>query len=543
MSRAANAPAPPSSSIGTAFYLLLLTLAVYLLWRLYSRPRPRPELRSVGILVLGDIGRSPRMMYHAESFAKNNFLTYLVGYGGSKPIPSLLASPHVSIIYLTEPPPGLRRVPFIVGGPLKVLRQILEIVYALAVRIPHPPEFILVQNPPSIPTLAIVWLVSKMRGCKVIIDWHNLGYSILALRLGESHPFVKIAKWFESYFGRSAYAHLFVTNAMRNHLVQEWNLQGQKVVLHDRPPSWFHRAEPPEIHDLFQRLLPALSDPASALTPFLPPSEPPYSTPFTRIPSVSSLSPSDTAKLGSFSETVAMPALRADRTALIVSSTSWTPDEDFGMLLDALKEYEMRARASEERPEAERLPKVLAIVTGKGPLKQKYMQEVQKLQIGHSGGASGEEGSWRFVRCVSLWLEADDYPLLLGSADIGVSLHSSSSALDLPMKVVDMFGCGLPVCALGFACLDELVKDGINGLVFHNAEQLAAQLESLLRGFPSPPGLATLRASFERKESVGSPPKSFTAGGPEWEWGTWAENWDRVMRPLLLHDVASEAQL
>ncbi len=64
---------------------------------------------------------------------------------GSKPIPSLLASPDVSIIYLTEPPTSLRRLPFIVGGPLKVLRQIVEIVHTLAIRIPHPPEFILVQ--------------------------------------------------------------------------------------------------------------------------------------------------------------------------------------------------------------------------------------------------------------------------------------------------------------------------------------------------------------------------------------------------------------
>ena len=39
--------------------------------------------RSVAILVLGDVGRSPRMMYHAESFAKLQFETFLVGYKGA----------------------------------------------------------------------------------------------------------------------------------------------------------------------------------------------------------------------------------------------------------------------------------------------------------------------------------------------------------------------------------------------------------------------------------------------------------------------------
>ena len=43
-----------------------------------------------------------------------------------------------------------------------------------------------------------------------------------------------------------------------------------------------------------------------------------------------------------------------------------------------------------------------------------------------------------------------------------------------------MFGSGLPVCAIDFPTLSELVKNNENGLIFDTSEQLSAQLLLLL---------------------------------------------------------------
>ncbi|KAF8349862.1 mannosyltransferase [Amanita rubescens] len=510
--------------------LLALLLFGWLIWRLARPPRIKP--RSAAILVLGDIGRSPRIMYHAQSLAENNFETHLIGYGGSRPIPLLEGHQRVHFHYLSEPPAFLKHMPFVLAAPIKVIHQIFGILVALLVRVSDAPEYILVQ------------------GVDLSFDWHNLGYSILALRLGPNNPLVKIAKRLEATFGRSAYAHLFVTQAMRNHLVHEWDLRGHIRVLYDRPPRHFHRASDQETHELFKELHPALCAQTSLLD-FLPQHSSPHSTPFTyttpqvtpslvseasasvpltrpvfthrveiATPSVTPTSPIATSQLP-----IPLPALRPDRPALLVSSTSWTPDEDFDILLNALCMYELRAdqrfKLESKDGEAEQgvLPKMLVIITGKGPLKGHYMEKVAKLQK-----------DWKWVRCISLWLEPDDYPVLLGSADVGICLHASSSAMDLPMKIVDMFGCGLPVCALGFSCIGELVKDGFNGLIFKNASQLAEQLEELLLSFPNSTRLHNLRSSLI------SPSRAKTRAQRDehqWEWSSWEENWNRVVRPLI----------
>ena len=80
-----------ASTADSDFNVLHLVVAIIFIWISYRlfvffrffRPKSEHSLRSVAVLVLGDIGRSPRMMYHAESFAEHGFMTYLIGYGGN----------------------------------------------------------------------------------------------------------------------------------------------------------------------------------------------------------------------------------------------------------------------------------------------------------------------------------------------------------------------------------------------------------------------------------------------------------------------------
>jgi beta-1,4-mannosyltransferase len=47
-----------------------------------SKPLKWKQGRTVQVVVLGDIGRSPRMQYHALSIAKHGGRVFLIGYQG-----------------------------------------------------------------------------------------------------------------------------------------------------------------------------------------------------------------------------------------------------------------------------------------------------------------------------------------------------------------------------------------------------------------------------------------------------------------------------
>ena len=69
---------------------------------------------------------------------------------------------------------------------------------------------------------------AQLRGCRVAIDWHTLGYTVLATnpRLGENHWLVRVARAYERWLAPMADAHFCVTRAMREFLRTEWGIGG-----------------------------------------------------------------------------------------------------------------------------------------------------------------------------------------------------------------------------------------------------------------------------------------------------------------------------
>ncbi|KAK6914469.1 Glycosyltransferase subfamily 4-like, N-terminal domain [Dillenia turbinata] len=471
------------------------------------------------VVVLGDLGRSPRMQYHALSLARQASLEVdIVAYGGSDPHSAVSGHSSIHIHKMTSWPTIPRSLPKILYPFLLLLKPLFQFVmllWLLCAKIPRPDVFI-VQNPPSIPTLVAVKWASWLRHSAFIVDWHNFGYTLLSLSLGRTSLFVAVYKWssggcshvyffrVEKHYGKMANGALCVTRAMQHELAQNWGIKA--TVLYDQPPEFFRPASLEEKHKLFCRLSEHITQGhgfQDCIT---------YGV--TGEGGDNSYESVFTAQVGNeFS-------LKASRPALIVSSTSWTPDEDFGLLLEAALMYDRRVAAllNEDDASGEEVvwkefydgkqslyPRLLFIITGKGPEKEKYEEKIRRLNL-------------KRVAFRTMWLSAEDYPLLLGSADLGVCLHTSSSGLDLPMKVVDMFGCGLPVCAVSYSCIEELVKVNKNGLLFSSSSELADELIMLFKGFPDQcDALKELRnGAMETMAST-----------------RWATEWEEHAKPLI----------
>lgn len=401
------------------------------------------------------------MQYHAHALAASGADVDLIGYKGA-PLPRFLTEhPRVAVHRLDEARWRYQasRRSKVVYGVLAVadaLRASARLLGAL-MRIARP-DLLLVQTPPSLPTLQVAWVVSRLRGARLVIDWHNLGYSILALRLGRRHLAVRMARWFEQHTGRQADAHLCVSRGFARFLAERFKIRDVRV-LYDRPASAFVPVERTEREQIRQALFSRLEVRGGGAVGF------------------------------------------------IVCPTSWTADEDFDVVIEAVEHLEDRIRGWEAGDPSRRFTDLVILVTGDGNRRAEFERRFAGLPA-------------RRVRLRTRWLDPEDYPRIVGSADLGLCLHRSSSGMDIPMKVADLFGAGVPVIALDYgACLAERVRHSVNGLLFTNARQLAELLFDLFETFPaSTTSLDRLRTGARR------------SAHPTWEDG-WKTDAKSVLMP------------
>jgi beta-1,4-mannosyltransferase len=377
---------------------------------------PRATHMRTTVVVLGDLGRSPRMQYHAARLAARGEDVDLVGLAGTRVGQALTDHPRVTVHTLRDPArarEGHSRRRFVWASALRAVGQAWRLLGALR-RMPRP-DAILVQTPPAVPTLQVAWLVARLRRARLVVDWHNLAHTVLAVKVGPDHRAVRSLARMERRWGRRADAHVAVSRALADWLSREWGITA--TVLYDRPSAPFVRVSDDRWDEVRRKLH---------------------------------------AELG----------LGVDALPLVVSPTSWSLDEDFDLLLEAVERAERRL-ADRGLPPA---PAVAIVVTGKGPLRAAFEQRLARRALER-------------VVVRTTWLESADYPALVGRADLGLCLHQSSSGLDLPMKVSDFMGAGVPVAAFDYApVLGEVLREGQEGLLFRDPGTLARILVGLATG-------------------------------------------------------------
>ncbi len=420
------------------------------------------------VIVIGDLGRSPRMQYHAVSLAAAGSEVDLIGLEGAPTVPAVSANGRIRCHRLPDrafagrAAGGVRR--FVWGSALRAVGQAARLFWTL-MRIPKP-DVILVQNPPAVPSLSMGWLAARLRGARFVIDWHNLSHTIAAVKVGEGHRAVKSLARGERRWAKRADGHLAVSQAMGDWLAREYRVK--PVVVYDRPAA-----------------------------SFAPPSAAVAATLWSKL--------SNDYQLGT------------TRPPIVVCPTSWTPDEDFDLLLEALERTERtltRARSAEapgasaDLPPGAKvdLPALAVFLTGLGPLRATFEQRAARR-------------NFKAIAVKTAWLDPADYPTFIGMADLGLCLHQSSSGLDLPMKLADLRGAGVPVATYDYSqVLAEVMETGREGVTFRDPGDLANLLVSVATRSIVPDGpLAKSRAWLQQH-----PPQR------------WDAQWESTARPVLI---------
>lgn len=398
----------------SSLIFIFVTLVALLLIRYYHLQRVKANHIAPAILVISQspANHSPRVAAHVHALL-HFFPEYAVVLLAEPPNP--ISEERLAFFPLPQYPPLAQRNVFTLFKKAASLfiaqASCLSTISCLPLGVRH----IILATPPALPLLPLLILSRPFifPRSQITVDVHNLAFTLSAQHKPNPY-FLFLAKELELRFLRRAHTLWTVSKALSDFL---FHIGNGATVLRDLPSDSFTklRRQPLSEHEK-KELITRVQDQAT--------------------------------EFGA--------SLLDEDVPMLVSSTSWTPDEDLSMLRTAIQKLDEEGL------------RLRVVITGKGPLRSSFERGLEHINLQN-------------VQLWLAWLPFTDYAALLSTATLGVSLHASSSALDLPMKAVDMLGAGLPVLGLRYACIDELVKDGTNGLLFDNSEELSCCIRRVLK--------------------------------------------------------------
>ena len=266
--------------------------------------------------------------------------------------------------------------------------------------------------------------------------------------------------WSERRWAKRADAHITVSKALADWLLREYRVRA--TVVYDRPAASFVRPSAEEAAALWEIA-------------------------------------AKEAQLG------------LNRPPMIVCPTSWSPDEDFDLVLEALEraERQLSSVPDSNEPSGAFAPALAVFLTGRGPLRASFETRAARR-------------NFKAIAVKTIWLEPADYPGFVGMADLGLCLHQSSSGLDLPMKLADLRGAGVPAAVFDYApVLSEVITAGNEGVLFRDPGELSNVMVAVARrSITADSGLGRSRAWLQQHPAE-----------------MWDAQWNAAARPVLLPDV------
>ena len=171
------------------------------------------------------------MLYHARALADSGARVTLIGREGSSLPDRFLERRGIRVKLLPARPPRA-------GVGIEAGRWVAETGRLLVRLLRAAPDVILLQAPPLFPAVLAALAASNVCDARLVVDWHNLGDGLLALRPRGSGAPAGLLAALEGALGRKADAHLAVSAELAAALRDRRDIPGARV-FRDRPHERF----------------------------------------------------------------------------------------------------------------------------------------------------------------------------------------------------------------------------------------------------------------------------------------------------------------